>query len=530
MDILIKNARIIDGTGAPAYTADIGIKDGRITCIGRLNGPCAEEIDAAGRFVTPGFIDAHSHADVGIFDPVWSHQRIVQGITTELTGHCGPSPAPNCPEQMELLRRIYFELTGTGKSFDWPFEDFSGWLEEVERQPLSANYGFFVGHGTIRACVMGGKREPASDLEIRSMQRLLAAALEQGAMGLGLGLSMFPGAYADTRELIALAKVVKAYDGIIASHRRDEGKTAYESVEEMIEIARATGVRMNISHVKVTGTQNWGKGKAILNLIQRGLDEGLDLSLDAYPYLAGYTQLFQIFPISVWGEGPSAMLAQFRQPERRREIVQNMLDGTFDGIVCADGGAAGIQIIQCPDPRFDKKTLAQISQEIGENPAECAIRMIEQFGAGLMMFYFLQKREELNEILRFPPTMVISDGTPSSGHGHPRYMGAFGEALETLAKGAEPMPLEAVIPKMTSMPARRYRLKDRGEIAVGKIADLVVLDWDHFHNNCTYEAPEGPSKGIDYVLLNGVVAARNGIYSGNGRGQVLRGGVSCSRR
>lgn len=398
MDILIKNATVVDGSGAPAFQADVGITGDTICAVGKISQSCAQVIDAAGRIVMPGIIDPHSHADVGIFHPGWSHQRITQGITTEITGHCGPSPAPNCPEQLELLRRIYFELTGTGQEFDWPFRDFKGWLETVEKEVLSANYGFLVGHGTLRGYVMGGKQDKASPAELKQMQDLLDEALSQGAMGLGLGLSMFPGTFADTEELIALARVVKKHDAIIVAHRRNEGETAYESVAEMLEVARATGVRMNIAHVKVTGSTNWGKGRAILDLIQRGMDEGLDLSLDAYPYTAGYTQLFQIFPISVWGEGPAAMAKQFSDPVRRQEIVEKMLDGTYGGLQAANNGAQGIQIIQCPDPAYDMKTLAQISEMMHVSAPECAIRMIERFGAGTMMFYYLQNQDELSEI------------------------------------------------------------------------------------------------------------------------------------
>lgn len=380
MDILIKNAKVVDGTGVPAYAADIAVTGGRISQIGQITETCGQVIDAAGRVVMPGIIDPHSHADVGIFDPEWSHQRIVQGITTELTGHCGPSPAPNCPEHMDLLRRIYFELTGAGRPFDWPFQDFDGWLKAVEKQKLSANYGFLVGHSTLRVCVMGEKTSKATTGEIRAMQELLDRALNQGAMGLSFGLSYFPGAYADTEELTELARVVKKHDGIIASHRRDEGDRDYESIAEMIQIARETGVRMNLSHVKVTGSANWGKGSGILRLIQEGFDEGLDLSIDAYPYTAGYTQLFKIFPIEVWGDGMESMYVRFSDPAFRQRLIEDTLTGRSGMMATAKGGAAGIQVIQCADAAYDMKTLAQISEEMGQNPVECAIRIIEQCG------------------------------------------------------------------------------------------------------------------------------------------------------
>ena len=522
MDILIKNAKVVDGTGVPAYAADIAVTGGRISQIGQITETCGQVIDAAGRVVMPGIIDPHSHADVGIFDPEWSHQRIVQGITTELTGHCGPSPAPNCPEHMDLLRRIYFELTGAGRPFDWPFQDFDGWLKAVEKQKLSANYGFLVGHSTLRVCVMGEKTSKATTGEIRAMQELLDRALNQGAMGLSFGLSYFPGAYADTEELTELARVVKKHDGIIASHRRDEGDRDYESIAEMIQIARETGVRMNLSHVKVTGSANWGKGSGILRLIQEGFDEGLDLSIDAYPYTAGYTQLFKIFPIEVWGNGMESMYVRFSDPAFRQRLIEDTLTGRSGMMATAKGGAAGIQVIQCADAAYDMKTLAQISEEMGQNPVECAIRIIEQCGDGVQMFCFLQDEGELDQIMLYPHTRVISDGAPAGGHKHPRYMGTFSLFLERFVKQQKKLTLEEAVKRMTVMPAQRYRLRDRGMLREGGRADLVVLDWENFQCNCSYEAPMGPSKGISYVLLNGKIAAKDGVYTGEGQGEVLR--------
>ena len=523
MDILIKHATIIDGTGAPPYCGDVAVTGDTITDIGNISAECATVIDATGKYVLPGFIDTHSHADAGIFNPDWAHQRIVQGITTDITGHCGPSPAPNCTEQMDLLRRIFFDLTNAGQPFPWNFYDFAGWLKQVEGVKRSSNYGFLVGHGTLRGYVMGGKPGKASPEELEAMQQLLDESLSQGALGMGLGLSMFPGNYSDTEELIALAKVVKKHDGIIVAHRRSEGDTACEAVEEMLTIARATGVRMNIAHVKATGSDNWGKGRKILKMIQDGMDEGLDLSLDAYPYIAGYTQLFQFFPIEVWGNGEADMLRQFKDPHRRQEIIGKLEDGTYKGLRELNGGAAGLQIIQCSEHAYDGKTLAQISEMMGVAPAEAAIRMIEQYGAEIMAFFFLQDTEEMKDIMRFPHTMVISDGAPSMGHDHPRYMGAFSEYLDLFVRQSHDMTIEQAVKRMTYMPAQRYRFYDRGQVKVGCKADLIVLDWEHFENNCTYEHPDGPSKGFDYVLLNGKIAARSGKYTGEGDGVILRG-------
>lgn len=527
MDLLIRNANVADGTGAPVYEADIAVTGDRISKIGKIEDSCPQVIDAAGRVVMPGIIDPHSHADIGLFDPEWAHQRIVQGITTEITGHCGPSPAPNCPEQLDLLRHVYYELTGGGRPFDWPFRDFAGWLDHVGKQKLSANYAFLVGHSTLRICVMGKKTSQAAPEEIQAMAGLLDKALSQGAVGLSLGLSYFPGAYAGTEELLALAKVVKKHGAFIAAHRRDEGETCCESIAEMLHIARETGVRMNLSHVKVTGSNNWGKGKAVLEMIQKGLDEGLDLSMDAYPYTAGYTQLYKIFPVTLWGEGPENMYRQLKDPAIRRQLIDDVNAGRSGMVRLAStkGGADGIQVIQCPNPAYDMKTLAQISREMGVEPVECAIRILEECGDGVQMFCFLQDEAELDSIMRFPHTMVISDGAPAGGHNHPRYMGAFALTLERYVKEQSVMTLEEAVKRMTFMPARRYGFHNRGVVKEGCKADLVVLDWERFQCACTYEHPAGPSKGISYVLLGGKIAARDGVYTHEGQGEILRSGA-----
>ena len=519
--ILIKNAKIVDGTGSDMFLADLLIEGDTIKEIGKITCVSGDVIDAAGRLLIPGFIDPHSHVDVGIFNREWCHQRITQGITTDIIGLCGPTPAPNCEKYNDILRRIYFELTGTGKDFPWTWQDMKGWIDAVGSENPTSNIAFLVGHSTIRVCVLGGEKRKADSNEIKKMQEILDSALRQGASGLSLGLSYFPGAYADTEEIIALAEIVKKHNGLISAHRRDEADKAYESVEEMIEVARATGVRMNLSHVKVMGKKNWGSSGKILKLIDKSKNEGLQITLDAYPYSAGYIQLFAIMPFWVWSGGPQEMLKIFTDPVKRKLIKKELSDGTADGISKASGGSSGIRIIQCPDSSYDMKTLKEISDETGMAPAECAIKVIEECGPGVMIFYLLQDQAELDSIITWQSTVICSDGTPSSGHGHPRYIGTFNHVLDYYVKTKGKITLQEAVHKMTGKTAEYYNIPDRGIIKEGNKADLVIIDWDRFEDLCTYDRPLAGAKGIDYVILNGEIAAENGVYTGSGRGCIL---------
>ncbi len=522
MRYIIKDSRIIDGSGKPAYKADLVIEDDRILKIGETEGLSGELIDAEGLTVCPGFIDTHSHTEVAAFEPSLAHQRIVQGVTTEIVGHCGPTPAPCHKDRLPLLRRIYFDLTGLGAEFDWTWSDFAGWLDALEKTRPSTNYACMVGHGTIRACVMGEEAGTATDAQIKEMCALLDQALSQGAIGLGMGIQFFPGAGADKREMTALAKVVKSHDAIIAVHRRNEDVRAVESIDEMLEIAEITGVKMNLSHVKVMGKDNWGKSRTIFEHIERSRAKGAHVYLDAYPWTGGFTQLYKMLDPAIWKDGPEAMKRLLSDPAKRKEIVRQTQEGLSGTMMTADGGADGIKVIQIPDPAYDKKSLGQISRETGIEPAEIAIRLIERFGNDISMFPFYQKQEELDEIMMYPDTLVMSDAVPSFTYPHPRHMGTFSLYLDRYVKQLKRLSLEQAIERVTSRPAALYGLGKRGLIREGMKADLVLFDWENFRNTTDYEHPLAVTEAIKLVFLGGEIAARNGVYTGNGRGEIIR--------
>jgi len=524
MDTVIRGATIVDGTGKKAFLADVGIVGKKIARVGKIEEKGAREISANGKLLIPGFVDPHSHVDAGVFTECFARNRIVQGITSDFVGHCGATPAPFCAERGDVLQRIYYDLTGLTKRFEWKWTDVDSYIKAIEATKPSSNIATLVGHGTLRAYVMGEEPRKATERELDAMCELLDACLCQGAMGLGLGLNNMPGLYSDTDELIALAKVCKKHDAIVVAHRRSESGTAVEAVEEMIRVTEATGVRMNIAHVKVMGRDNWGKAKTILALIDDAAARGLDVTFDVYPYIYSFGQLGMIFPRWLFTPGWAKMKETISDKAFRRKLIDDMQNGREDCFYTDAGGADGVQVVQCDDPRYNGKTLREIGEIIGEDPLECALRLIEKSDYTVMGFFAFQNEAEMDSIVLHKNAMILSDGVPSYGHNHPRYMGAFAHYLEHYVKETGALTLEEAVRRVTSMPARRYRFNGRGVVEEGAFADLALLDWEKFHDNCTYADPIRKADGVEAVFLNGTLAAERGRYLGQGVGEVLRRG------
>ncbi len=523
MDLVIKNGRIVDGTGAAPFTADIRVTGDTITAIGSIDPPDgAQVVDAAGRLVIPGMFDSHSHDEGGLFDEKYAHLRVVQGITSNIVGQCGATPAPNCEKYMEGLRAIYFDHTG-GLKFPWEWTDVKGYLSAVERSGPSYNMEVLVGHNTLRMCVMGAEDRKPDSGELSAMKDLLDRALCDGAVGMSLGLNLLPGKYSDTEEIVELAKVLKKHDALLCSHRRGEGSIALEAIEEMLEVARRTGVRSVLSHVKVMGAHNRGKAIKALAMIESAIAGGLDISFDAYPYIEGFVQLYQLFPRWVWMSGSAKVMEYLSDPESCKKIIAEVEENpASDCYYNQSGGAKGIQVKQCPDPEFNNKTLRQISGETGVDPLKSAIDIIRRFGPGVMMLCDLQDREENYLIITHPRCMICSDGAPNQVSSHPRYLGSFARILDFYVKETGLLTLPDAVAKFTYKTARCYRVADRGAIKEGFKADLVIIDWDNFRDNSTFDAPSAKATGIDYVFVNGVLAAKDGVFIGNAAGRVIR--------
>lgn len=523
MDLIIKNAYIVDGTGAPGYHGDIGISGDTIEAIGQLEAGNVPQLDAAGRLVIPGIFDAHSHDELGIFRPDVAHSRIVQGITFNIVGQCGASPTPVCMERRDDLRNLYFEHSG-GVRYDWNWTETHEYIDAVNAQKPSYNMLYLVGHNTLRMYVMGVEDRKPTEAELEAMKGLLERSLQEGAAGLSLCLNNVPGKFSDVDEIAALAEVVKKYDGVICAHRRGEASNAEEAIEEMIEVTRRTGVRMVCSHVKIIGFANKGKAVKVLRMIEQARAEGLDIRFDAYPYIEGFVQLFQIFPRWFWGMGADKVMENVADPETCDKVVKEMQDDPYhDCYYCASAGAKGIRVKQCPDPKFDNKTLQQISEETGEDPIRMALHIIRTYGPKVMMLCDLQDREENILIETHPKCSVSSDGAPNQLKSHPRYLGSFAKILDYYVKQTGLLTLETAVHKMTGLTAECYKIKDRGVLRAGNKADLVIIDWENFQDGTTFDNPSGLATGINYVFLNGKIAARDGVYTGEGVGGIIRG-------
>lgn len=515
LDYKIIGGQVLDGTGATPVRADVGVAGDRIAAIGDLaKAESAAVIDAAGKCVAPGFIDAHSHSDAYLLIEPSAPSKLYQGVTTEIVGNCGASAAP-------LADAAWLPS-------DWRAQTYSGtWRSVAEYRCLleqarpAPNVMLLIGHGKLRAWVMGYQARPATSDERRAMTRLLEQSLDEGGRGLSTGLIYAPGLFATPDEIADLARVVARRDGIYTTHMRSEGKELLEALEETLAIARQTGVRLEISHLKTSGRSNWSKVAAALNLIRGARAAGLDVAADRYPYTAGGTDLDVILPDWAQAGGCDAVLGRLRDPEERARLRQEMAAARL-----ADDWK-GVVIGSTAEVSFRGKSLPEIAQALGVDPIEAALRLMEGDGLKTSAFFFGMSEDNMWKILAEPFVMLGSDaslralqGPLSRDFPHPRAYGAFPKFLRAALDG-KTVALPEAIRKMTSLPAEHFRIKGRGRVVVDGFADLVVFDPDTVADRATFAAPHALAQGIEYVMVNGVpTLGRNGLTGGRA-GRIL---------
>ncbi|MDQ7064928.1 MAG: D-aminoacylase [candidate division KSB1 bacterium] len=499
-DILIKGGRVVDGSGKPGYSADVGIRNGKIVDIGNLQSKSARQtIDAHGQVVAPGFIDLHTHAERRILDFPDVHNYIRQGVTTVVGGNCGGSP--------------------------WPTGEF---LQKVKQKGIALNLALLVGHNTVRRQVMGTEdREPSPD-ELEQMKAMVEQAMREGAVGLSTGLKYVPGAYAKIDEVIELAKAVAKYGGFYATHMRDEGLKLLDSVEEALEIGRRAGVPVHISHHKAVGRSMWGKSALTLAKIDEAVRAGLDVTLDQYPYTATSTGLTVVFPAWSLAGGQEPLLARLKDPEQRRKIKEAIV---YNIIYDRGGGDPASIVVSSfpPDTTLEGKNLAEITRLRGrkptpENAAETLMEL-QEMGGGRGIYHCLAE-EDVKRIMQHPLTAVASDGVTieySKAKPHPRSYGTFPRVLGKYVREEKVLTLEEAIRKMTSLPAQRLKLKDRGRLQPGAWADVVVFDPETVHDTATWTEPHQYPVGISFVLVNGQIVVDETGFTGNYPGRVVYG-------
>jgi N-acyl-D-amino-acid deacylase len=500
-DIIVKNGRIIDGSGNPFYYADIGIKKGKIATIGDLTGAKAGKlIDVDGKYVVPGFIDIHTHIDRKLDEMGTADNYVLQGVTTALGGNCGGSP--------------------------FPFDEY---FKKLEKNGISLNFACLVGHNTIREEVMGFKDADPTDEEMAEMKRLVAQAMEDGAVGISTGLAYMPGVYAETDELIELSKVVAGYGGFYASHIRSHGDEIFEAVEEAIEIGRKAGCRVQVSHIKLAKDTVWGKTAELIQIFDDARTEGLEVYCDMYPYIATSSGFSSSFPGWAREGGLEKFIERTRDPGLYAEMKKELIKRRFTSSRGIDTVSAIIVSRYEKDPSFEGKNLAEILKMRGKKPtvSNAADLVIEIMVNGDAQGVFFQMCEEDTEaLLAYPYNMVASDGAlakPGEGFPHPRSYGTFPRAISHYVRGQKIMRLEKAIRKMTSLPAEVLRLSDRGIIRPGMCADIVVFDYDEIKDTAIYKDPHQYPAGIDYVIVNGKVVAEKGKLTGERPGMVLYG-------
>jgi N-acyl-D-amino-acid deacylase len=522
-DLVIRNGEVIDGLGDSPVRADIGIIGDRIKALGNLQAAASGAvIDASGRVVAPGFIDIHSHTSLELLVNPRGESKIRQGVTTELSGNCGGSEFP-LKRELSAGRKEYLERLGL--KVDWV--DLEGFLERLSGQGLGLNHAELVGHGTLREYVMGDERRPPTPAEMDRMKALTAAALEQGAFGLSTGLEYAPSGFADAREIIELCRVTGQYGGFYATHIRSEDSRIMEAVAEAIHIAEAAGVPLQISHFKVCGTTNWWKMGMMIDLVERARERGVEVTADAYPYTAYNTGLSVFFPQWALDGGDEAFVKMLMSPpERRRMKAETMekLEGTpWENILLVD-------LNKKEDKPLVGQTIGQAAAAASQDPYEFSCGLLIAEGGDVSIIGFGMSEDNTVRVLKHPQVMVCSDGSALAPYGplqggmpHPRNYGTFPRFLGRYVREKNILPLPEAVKKITSMPAAKLGLKDRGTIKEGHFADLVVFDPAQISDKATYTEPEQYPVGIDYVLVNGKVVIDHGRHTGALPGRVLFG-------
>jgi N-acyl-D-aspartate/D-glutamate deacylase len=495
-DLIIRNGRVLDGAGNPWVRADVGVAGDRVVAVGDLRGARARRvIDAADRYVAPGFIDTHSHAGPGLATPALSAgvPLLAQGITTVFVNPDGGGAV----DLVAQRRRIVAARPGV-------------------------NVALMVPHGGVRGQVLGMQDRAATAAELDSMRALVRAGMEAGAFGMSSGPFYAPGSFAPTEELVALARVTAPYGGVYTSHIRDESDYTIgvgAAVDEVIRVAREGGVRGVVTHIKALGPRVWGQGAALAAKIDAARGGGVEVFADQYPYEASGTSLSASL-VPRWGEagGADSLRARLADPATRARLVAAMREN-----LDRRGGAARLQLSRyLPDPSLEGRTLAQVAAARREDPIDAALALLARGPAGVVSFNM--DSTDIHTLMRQPWTMTASDGDlvpMGEGVPHPRAYGTFPRKLRHYALDQRVVGLEQALRSMTSLPAAVYRVRDRGTLRPGAFADLVILDAARLRDRATYTRPHQLAEGVAYVLVNGVVAVDEGRATAVRGGRVL---------
>src|SRR5216684_908891 len=529
-DVIIKNGKIIDGSGNPWVSGDIAIRGDRIAKIGKLDGFNAKRIiDAHNLVVSPGFIDMLGQSEEALLIDNRSLSKLSQGITSEITGE-GNSIAP---QNALTLSELQPELDHYHLTVDWTSLD--GYFSRLGKSGTPLNIGTYVGAAQVRQAVLGQvDRAPTSE-ELDKMNALVAEAMQQGAFGISTALIYPPGHYAKTEELIELAKVAGQYGGIYATHMRSEGRGEIAAIEETLRIGREANVPVEIFHLKVSGKSRASGMTQVVAMIQKARDSGQDVTADMYPYLAGATALASSLPPWMADGGLNKLLDRLRDPAVRQRLKNEMSADhpEWENLYIDAGGAEGVMVASVVNPQLKQytgKTVAQIAQQQNKDPLDALFDFVLADKGLSGALYFIASEDDLQTGLKQPWTSIGLDANEMSldgilfePHAHPRTFGSMPRFLGRYSRELHLVSLEQAIRKITSMPAQREHLTGRGLLKEGFFADITIFDADNIRDQATYTDPAQLSQGVKYVFVNGQLAFENGHVTGATAGRPLLG-------
>ena len=525
-DYLIRGAKVVDGAGAPAYTADVAVAGGKIAAVGDLAGAeAARVVEAAGRYLTPGFIDVHRHGEAAAFRPGYGKAELAQGLTTVINGNCGLSMIPvRGPHRQEILDYLAPVVGDMPAGCD--FSTLTEYKEQLSRVPQRIHNGMQVGMGTLRGCAAGFKDGKLTDEEYKFIWELLEEGLSQGALGVSLGLGYTPECFYDTEGMIRSLLPLKDSGTVITVHMRQEGDEVVEALAEMITVAKALNTPMQISHLKAIGTRNWQRSvPKMLEMLRQARAEGVDITCDVYPYPAGSTQLIHVLPPEFQAGGMDALTAALLDPEKRAIMRERMKTGSDFENISLLVGFENIQATSLRMPenkQFEGMNIVQIAQAQGKDVYDALFDLLASEHCTPAMIDRITHDNDIDAILKEPYSSVISDATyPEDGLMHPRVYGNIPRLLEHYVRERGLLTIEEAVHKITGLPAWRFGLDTKGKIEVGADADLCLFDLRNIHQTGTWTEPAQFAAGMDMVFVMGKPALENGKYTDHFGGQVL---------
>ena len=507
-DLVITGGSVLNGDGTPAVSTDIGIRDGHIASIGNLKtAPARRRIDASGLTVAPGFIDMHNHSDYTILIEPKSESMIRQGVTTMVIGEsrsAGPVKAGVNDDPRSLP---------DGATVDWT--TLGGYFAKLERQHMATNIASYVGEEQVWTYVKGYRQSPATPAELDAMKKLIAQAMEEGAMGLSTALLEPPSSLATTANLIELAAVAKQYGGIYSSHIRDEGEGVFQAIGEAIAVGKGAHIPVDIIHMKIAHKSLWGRANEIIAMVQKARDEGYNIQANVYPYTAGQNNLSAIIP-----------------PRMHTEILKG-LPNWYNHYLATGDGWAGMLLVSLQNPKnapFQGKRMSELIKARGGDPVDVLFDVLIEEQGSVPTVFFHHSEPDMQLILKQPWTSIGSDGTAVSPdgptgktHPHPRYYGTFPRVLGRYVRELKVITLPEAVKKMTSMNADKIGIKDRGRLREGLWADVTIFDANRVIDRATYENPHQYPVGIEYVIVNGAITVEHEQHTGALAGRVLYG-------